>query len=81
MINLFSTPNTYKKTSFGPLLTDIFLFLLLKGTKNSVWSALKRNSSYKIVFTIKLNALMANGPLLAHIFGKKFKINETTLCI
>ena len=28
-----STPNTYKKMSFGPLLTDIFLFLLLKGAK------------------------------------------------
>ena len=34
-----STPNTYKKTSFGPLLTDIFLFLLLKGAKNVIWSA------------------------------------------
>ena len=53
-----STPNTDKKTSFGPLLTDIFF-----------------------ISTIKVNTLMANGPFLAHIFGKKFKINETTLCI
>ena len=41
-----STPNTYKKTSFGPLFTAYFLFLLLKGTKK--WGLIRFKAKFLI---------------------------------